>query len=308
MITENSLSDLSDKKTQKKHLPSNTKTKDNRDTFNSKSNENNGQHDTDEGVTFTTEIDLIVDGRLQIKQTPIDNEILLKPWQAKSDSDLSANVLIDISDMQRVSLPQYLLDHSHHPLGAQALIEAVMLCHQGRPISVDTRYGLANVWGKCAAVGSEPASHELILPHNIDAKLLRTVANVDRRLDSAVIVFALQQLRRYDLSQANIEKLRLKSDREHSHESDQYYKKQAKCRTMLLRYQQGLLELFKQQIDFDLAQCVAHDIPDENISGDNSRAARLLQPLICCAAKIANTAYIVTMASGTVTKSIASIV
>lgn len=268
--TANSLSDLSDKKTQKKHLPSNTKTKENRDTFNSKSNENNGQHDTDEGVTFTTEIDLIVDGRLQIKQTPIDNEILLKPWQAKSDSDLSANALIDISDMQRVSLPQYLLDHSHHPLGAQALIEAVMLCHQGRPISVDTRYGLANVWGKCAAVDSEPASHKLILPHNIDAKLLRTVANVDRRLDSAVIVFALQQLRRYDLSQANIEKLRLKSDREHSHESDQYYKKQAKCRTMLLRYQQGLLELFKQQIDFDLAQCVAHDIPDENISGDNS--------------------------------------
>ncbi|MGP5553982.1 hypothetical protein, partial [Psychrobacter celer] len=48
--------------------------------------------------------------------------------------------------MHQVCLPQYVLDHSHHPLGAQALIEAIMLCHQRRLLTTTMKYDLYDIW------------------------------------------------------------------------------------------------------------------------------------------------------------------
>jgi hypothetical protein len=233
----------------------------------------NSESQTDKGLEFTKEVDTIINGRLQVEIAPIDTDNLLKPWQAKPDADLPEDTLIEASDIQKVSLPQYVLDHIYHPLGAQALIEAVMLCHQHQPLSTNALYGLADIWGEGFSIESDSTSHKQVLPHRIDAKLLAIVANLDRRLDSALIVFALAQLRRHDLSEIHIKKLKLRSDSEHSHESDQYYKKQAKCRTMLLRYQQGMVELFHQQLTSDLTKSLACDSVDQKISSDRSYSA-----------------------------------
>lgn len=233
----------------------------------------NSESQTDKGLEFTKEVDTIIDGRLQVEIAPIDTDNLLKPWQAKPDADLPEDTLIKASDIQKVSLPQYVLNHIYHPLGAQALIEAVMLCHQHQPLSTNALYGLADIWGEGFSIESDSTSHKQVLPHRIDAKLLAIVANLDRRLDSALIVFALAQLRRHDLSEIHIKKLKLRSDSEHSHESNQYYKKQAKCRTMLLRYQQGMVELFHQQLTSDLTKSLACDSVDHKISSDRSYSA-----------------------------------
>ena len=274
-ITENSLSENSQKKSQLPHqsLFNIGIEEDHKQTATLDKATNNSESQTDEGLEFTKEVDTIIDGRLQVEIAPIDTDNLLKPWQAKPDADLPEDTLIEASDIQKVSLPQYLLDHIYHPLGAQALIEAVMLCHQHQPLSTTTTYSLNDIWGEGFSIESDSTSHKQVLPHRIDAKLLTIVANLDRRLDSALIVFALAQLRRHDLSEIYIKKLKLKSDSEHSHESDQYYKKQAKCRTMLLRYQQGIVELFNQQLTSDLTKSLACDFADQKISSDRSHSA-----------------------------------
>lgn len=109
-----------------------------------------------------------------------------------------------------------MLDHSHNPLGAQALIEAIMLCHQRRLLTTTMKYDLYDIWegiigdevsqsntqqyqGKESAASTVDSNHDShnnlpILPHTIDAKLLTAVANLDRRLDSTVLVFAIKQL------------------------------------------------------------------------------------------------------------------
>ncbi|MEZ7502157.1 M48 family metalloprotease [Psychrobacter sp. Arc29] len=274
-ITENSLSKNSQKKSQLPHqsLFSIDIEKNHKQNAIFDNAASNSKNQTNEGLEFTKEVDTIIDGRLQVEIAPIDTDNLLKPWQAKPDADLPEGTLIEASDIQKVSLPQYILDHIYHPLGAQALIEAVMLCHQSRQLSTNALYGLADIWGEGFSIESDSTSHKQVLPHRIDAKLLTIVANLDRRLDSALIVFALAQLRRHDLSEIHIKKLKLKSDSEHSHESDQYYKKQAKCRTMLLRYQQGIVELFNQQLTSDLTKSLACDSANQKISSDHSHSA-----------------------------------
>ena len=274
-ITENSLSENSQKKSQLPHqsLFNIDIEEDHKQTATLDKATNNSESQTDEGLEFTKEVDTIIDGRLQVEIAPIDTDNLLKPWQAKPDADLPKDTLIEASDIQKVSLPQYILDHIYHPLGAQALIEAVMLCHQSRPLSTNALYGLADIWGEGFSIESDTTSHQQVLPHRIDAKLLTIVANLDRRLDSALIIFALAQLRRHDLSEIHIKKLKLKSDSEHSHESVQYYNKQEKCRTMLLRYQQGMVELFNQQLTSDLTKSLTCDFPDQKILSDRSHSA-----------------------------------
>ncbi|WP_201598811.1 M48 family metalloprotease [Psychrobacter piscatorii] len=274
-ITENSLSKNSQKKSQLPHqsLFSIDVEKNHKQNAIFDNAASNSKNQTNEGLEFTKEVDTIIDGRLQVEIAPIDTDNLLKPWQAKPDADLPEDTLIEASDIQKVSLPQYILDHIYHPLGAQALIEVVMLCHQLQPLLTTATYSLNDIWGEGFSIESDTTSHKQVLPHRIDAKLLTIVANLDRRLDSALIVFALAQLRRHDLSEIHIKKLKLRSDSEHSHESDQYYKKQAKCRTMLLRYQQGIVELFNQQLTSDLTKSLACDSADKKISSEDCHSA-----------------------------------
>ncbi|MGP4733976.1 MULTISPECIES: M48 family metalloprotease [unclassified Psychrobacter] len=242
-----------------------------RDSRNKDSSESEG----DDGLEFTVEADVVIDGRLQVQAEDIGAHQLLKPWQSKPDADLPENTLIGFNDIQKVSLPQYILNHSHHPLGALALIEAVLLCHQYQPLSTTTTYSLNDIWNDGFSDATDSTSHEQVLPHTIDTKLMTVVASLDRRLDSALIELALTQLRQKNLSELCIEDLKLKSKDDHSHDSHQYYKKQEKCRTMLLRYQQGIFELFNQQLTSDLTKSLASDSSDQNIPSDNAHAIAL---------------------------------
>lgn len=219
---------------------------------------------SDDGLAFVIEQDVVIDGRLQVAAESIVTYKLLEPWQAKADSDLPAKDLISADDMQKVSLPQYVLNHSYHPLGAQALIEAVMLCHQGRILSTTATYDLADIWiGLPSHEISTTTEDKKILPHSIDSHLLEIVAGIDRRLDSALITLALRHLAQHDLSENAIDELRLQSESSHSHQSHQHYMQQKKCRMMLMRYQQGLAELVKNQITADLSKDFADDIAEE---------------------------------------------
>lgn len=246
-----------------------------RDSRNKDSSESEG----DDGLEFTVDADVVVDGRLQVQAEDVGVHQLLKPWQSKPDADLPENTLIEVSDIQKVSLPQYILNHSYHPLGALALIEAVLLCHQHQPLSTTAAYSLNDIWNDGFSVATDSTSHEQVLPHKIDTKLMTVVASLDRRLDSALIELALNQLHQKNLSELCIEDLKLKSKDDHSHDSHQYYKKQEKCRTMLLRYQQGIFKLFNQQLTSDLTKSLASDSSDQNISSDNSHAIVLNNPL-----------------------------
>lgn len=234
-----------------------------------------GESEVDDGLEFAIDADVVVDGRLQVQAEDVGTHQLLKPWQAKPDADLPENTLIEISDIRKVPLPQYVLNHSHHPLGALALVEAVLLCHQHRPLSTIATYNLNDIWNDGLSFETDTIKHEQILPHAIDTKLMTVVTSLDRRLDSALIEIALSQLRQKDLSELFIENLKLKSKDDHSHDSHQYYKKQERCRTMLLRYQQGIFELFNQHLTSDLTKSLANDSSDQNISSDNSHATAL---------------------------------
>ncbi len=238
-------------------------------------NKDNGELEIDDGLEFAVEADVVIDGRLQVQAEDVGVHQLLKPWQSKPDADLPENTLIGFNDIKKVSLPQYILNHSHHPLGALALVEAVLLCHQHQSLSTTATYSLNDIWNDGFPVATDSTSHEQILPHRIDTKLMTVVASLDRRLDSALIELALNQLHQNNLSELCIENLKLKSKDDHSHDSHQYYKKQEKCRTMLLRYQQGIFKLFNQQLTSDLTKSLAYDSSDQNIASDNSNAMAL---------------------------------
>ena len=238
-------------------------------------NKDNGELEIDDGLEFAVEADVVVDGRLQVQAEDVGVHQLLKPWQSKPDADLPENTLIGFNDIKKVSLPQYILNHSHHPLGALALVEAVLLCHQHQSLSTTATYSLNDIWNDGFSVATDSTSHEQILPHRIDTKLMTVVASLDRRLDSALIELALNQLHQKNLSELCIEDLKLKSKNDHSHDSHQYYKKQEKCRTMLLRYQQGIFELFNQQLTSDLTKSLAYDSSDKNIASDNAHAVAI---------------------------------
>jgi len=242
-------------------------------------NKDNGELEIDDGLEFTVEADVVIEGRLQVQAEDVGVHQLLKPWQSKPDADLPENTLIGFNDIKKVSLPQYILNHSHHPLGALALVEAVLLCHQHQSLSTTATYSLNDIWNDGFSVATDSTSHEQILPHRIDTKLMTVVASLDRRLDSALIELALNQLHQKNLSELCIEDLKLKSKNDHSHDSHQYYKKQEKCRTMLLRYQQGIFELFNQQLTSDLTKSLASDLSDKNIASDSSHAIVLNNPL-----------------------------
>ncbi len=229
--------------------------------------------ETDAGLEFVVEEDVVVDGRLQVAED-IGAYQLLKPWQAKPDSDLPSAALIGIDDINKVTLSQYVLNHSHHPLGAQALIEAIMLCHQGQAISTTGMYDLKDIWiglsndSVSAAdintkMNTGAFSNPQTLAHTLDHTLLEIIANLDRRLDSALIAFAVNKLRQHDLSESTIDQLRLKSETSHSNQAHQHYVKQQKCRTMLSRYQQGMLELFGKQLSADLTKSFSDNLSDE---------------------------------------------
>ena len=233
---------------------------------------NSGIEKEEKGLDFVVAEDLIIDGRLHVKSQDAGTYQLLKPWQAKPDSDLPSAALISIDDMQKISLPQYILDHSHHPLGAQALIEAVMLCHQGQALATTGTYDLADIWYEISTNKTDNNSQSQILPHAIDHKLIETVASVDRRLDSVLITTAIKNLSQHDLSESVIAELCLKHKSSHSNQSYQHYIQQKKCRTMLLRYQQGIFELFQGCLTADLSQNFADNIVNDDGSADTAKS------------------------------------
>ena len=241
----------------------------------------NNELQDDNGLEFVIEQDVVIDGRLQVQAEDVGTHQLLKPWQAKPDSDLPSDTLVGIDDIQKVSLPQYVLNHSYHPLGAQALIESVLLCHQGYVLSTTATYDLTDIWlgldeDGTSAAETDTSGNTQILPHTLDHKLLAAVANLDRRLDSALIALALKQLRQHNLSENAIDELRLKYEASHSNQDHQHYVQQKKCRTMLLRYQQGIIELFENSLTADLSQNIADTI-DNDASIDKSTS--VLNPL-----------------------------
>ena len=222
------------------------------------------QLETDEGLEFVVDQDVVIDGRLQVAAESIGTHKILKPWQAKSDSDLLDEDLISTDDMQKVSLPHYVLNHSYHPLGALALIESILLCHQGLILSTTATYDLADIWtGLPSDRLYATTEDKKILPHTIDSHLLEIVAGIDRRLDSALMTLALKHLAQHDLSENVINELRLQSESSYSHQSYQYYMQQKKCRTMLIRYQHGIIELVKSHLTADLSRDLADDILEE---------------------------------------------
>ncbi|MGE6796803.1 M48 family metalloprotease [Psychrobacter okhotskensis] len=242
----------------------------------------NNELQDDNGLEFFVEQDVVIDERLQVQAEDVGTHQLLKPWQAKPDSDLPSDTLIGIEDIQKVSLPQYMLNHSYHPLGAQALIEAVLLCHQGYVLSTTATYDLTDIWlgldsdRAFATKTKVDINNTQILPHTLDHKLLAAVANLDRRLDSVLIMLALKQLRQHDLSESAIDEWRLKYEASHSNQDHQYYVQKKKCRTMLVRYQQGIIELFENSLTADLSQNIA-----DNINNDASidKSTSVLNPL-----------------------------
>ncbi|WP_314885682.1 M48 family metalloprotease [Psychrobacter immobilis] len=238
-------------------------------------NEIKNELDEDKGLEFVIEKDVVVAGRLQVQAQNTGIHQLLKPWQAKPDSDLPSDTLIGIDDRQKVSLPQYILNHSYHPLGAQALIEAVMLCHQGRILSTTEGYDLSDIWlglanDKTSAAeidnnaSTNISSHPQFLAHTIDHKLLAAVAHLDRRLDNALIALAIKQLSQHNLSETVINESRLRYEASHSNQDHQHYVQQKKCRTMLMRYQQGIIELFEHYLTADLSQNIADNIDNDD--------------------------------------------
>ncbi|WP_201594001.1 M48 family metalloprotease [Psychrobacter vallis] len=248
----------------------------------SSSNIDKNNH-SETGLEFVIEEDIIIEGRLQIKPKEQGTRKRLQPWQAQLDKDLPSATLIDTKDIQTVSLPHYVLNHSHHPLGAQALIEAVMLCHQGHTLSTAVSYDLADIWHGMLTdsidnhtdADIQPTnivvSHEKILPHTIDSQLLEMVANMDRRLDSALFALAVKQLSQHDLSESTINELRSKHEKDHSNQSHQHYSQQEKCRQMLMRYQQGIIELFQRQLNADLSKYFADEVIRERSCTDNQK-------------------------------------
>ena len=222
--------------------------------------------ETDNGLEFKVDQDIIIDGRLQIDVQAISTVKQLKPWQAGNDVDLPTAMLISDKDINRVSLAHYVLNYSHHALGALAVIETVLLCHQNRTLSTAASYTLADIWCGHSETHLESASAESrvseelqILPHNLDSRLLEEVAHIDRRLDSGLIAFALNNLKQHDLAASTIEDLKQYAENNHSHKSHNHYRQQRNARAMMQRYYEGLQQLCQHQLNNDLLGEVEYD-------------------------------------------------
>ncbi len=230
----------------------------------------------DEGLEFTVAEDVIIDGRLQVAAETIGKGKILKPQQAPNHPDLPSDTLLSATDINRLSLPHYILNHSYHPLGAQAVIEALMLCHQCQPLVSSFAYDLVDIWAGLSESqtgidinndvnneneinvhNAQNLAPQKILAHTIDDELLTLVAHLDRRLDSALLALSFKRLSQHDLSENRLHALQQKSLTTHHLSDEQHYKQQRKARHMLLRYQQGLLELVERQLAADLTVHVA---------------------------------------------------
>lgn len=193
-------------------------------------------------LTFKPAPDIVIDGRLQTDAFSKHYPKTVNPAAAPLDSAIDKNDLVTLKDINRIGLAQNILDHLYHPLGAIAVIEMAMICHQGCVITLDQHYGLAEIWGD-----SRP-QNDPILDHEFNKKLLISVSRHDRRLDSALIMSAAGKLQKQDVSSKSVAKLHQISLESHSHQDAERYFSQKKANEMATRYKNGLLKLLQQQL------------------------------------------------------------
>lgn len=193
-------------------------------------------------LTFEPTHEVIIDGRLQTDIFSKHYPKTIDPAAAPLDVEIDKNCPVTLQDINCIGLSQNILDHLHHPLGAIAMIEMAMLCHQSRMISMEHHYSLGEIWQDSRQTAKP------ILAHPFDKNLLISVARHDRRLDSALIISAVGKLQKMDISSSSVEKLHQISLESHSHQDAERYFQQKKAHEMALRYKNGLLTLLKQQL------------------------------------------------------------
>lgn len=237
-------------------------------------------------LEFTSTADVVVDGRLQTEgfhaelreirrrgphlathetQTT-ENASLLYPQRGKRDVELPDGS-ISLAHLNRVSFPQIISEHLHHPLGAVGLIEAILLCHHHKSIDVRCAVSVRQLWldeddqsasdineahlsSSMASVVSvnsvvsdtgedrllsrtdDSASSE----HRINEDLLEAVAGLDRRMDSALIELACRKLGKHNISKAAIHQAWQVSQSEHTHEASRRHQRLSKYYQTLSRY------------------------------------------------------------------------
>lgn len=193
-------------------------------------------------LTFEPTHEVIIDGRLQTDTFSKHYPKTVDPSAAPLDSELDKDSPVTLQDINRIGLSQNILDHLHHPLGAIAVIEMAMLCHQKHVIEMEHNYSLGEIWEDSRQTAKP------ILAHPFDKNLLISVARHDRRLDSALIMSAVGKLQKVDISSSSVEKLHQISLESHSHQDTERYFQQKKAHEMALRYKNGLLTLLQQQL------------------------------------------------------------
>lgn len=234
-------------------------------------------------LEFTPIADVVVDGRLQTEgfraelreirrhtshsathepQTT-ESASLLYPQRSKRDVELPDGS-ISLAHLNRVSFPQIISEHFHHPLGAVGLIEAILLCHHHKSIDVRCAVSVRQLWlgdddpstsdineahspasiAPVSSVAVDTGKDNLVSraddsassKHLINEDLLEAVAGLDRRMDSALIELACRKLGKHNISKDAIHQACQVSQSEHTHEASRRHQQLSKYHQTLSRY------------------------------------------------------------------------
>ena len=223
-------------------------------------------------LIFTPPTEQVVNGRLVRASTATLDSTWLTPWKHTPQGQ-KVHVLVHATDSPSVKIPQYVRDYLYHPLGAQAVVEVVLLCHQHIACDSVGTYGLSEIW--CAsqpdAINSGSAK---ILPHSMDSRLFAEIAALNRAMDSALIYQAMHHWHSVDLSEARLDELKHAQKISHLSQDSERYQRAQRQRTMLLRYYHGLGALLEQHISADVSAHI-----DKHLNQEKLEAVPSLSPV-----------------------------
>lgn len=148
---------------------------------------------------FQISYDKVINGRLVVEDT-WDNgtakDEMIYPNQAKADHELKNITYVDMNHVKNMTLPlmidRYLRNDDVKGEMSELflLFYAVIFCHDSQGILVNHQIYLNDVFSLKKEQQESNKNH----PLNIPKELLKTVANMDRRIDNGLLLILYQRL------------------------------------------------------------------------------------------------------------------
>lgn len=144
-------------------------------------------------IEFVAEPEVVIDGRLVVDGWQKSKSYPVYPQRATCHpvfaDDFDAHTEhITLETIKTISLPWQMVKALRTMTGTLAMIESVLLCHYHDTVWLHSKVHMHQIYQPM----TKPATP--VLPHNLSADLLQSVAAFDRRLDGLLLTISLQRL------------------------------------------------------------------------------------------------------------------